>query len=269
MREQEGPPGGPTILLLHGWTVSADLNWWSVYDDLRTVGRVIAVDHRGHGRGLRSTERFSLEDAADDAAGVLQALGVRSAIVVGYSMGGPISLLLWQRHPHLVDGLVLEATALEWRASRRERWLWKTMAFVEAFFRSRRSASMVDRWLRVSTKAQPELAPYAGWFRGELSRGNPRDIADAGRALGDYDARPFARSVDVPTTVVVTTKDRLVRPRKQRALAKATSAATIELDGDHDVCWIEPAAFGRATADAVRGVLDRSRPVRLVADASS
>ena len=265
VREQDGPPGGPTILLLHGWTVSADLNWWSAYEALRDVGRVIAVDHRGHGRGIRSEETYTLEAAADDAAGLLRELGITSAIVCGYSMGGPISMLLWHRHPALVDGLVFEATALEWRATRRERWMWKWMAAVEWFFRSRTSSSMVERWLQRAIKQQPALGAHRAWFRAELGRGDARAIADAGRALGNYDARPIAGLVDVPAVVVVTTKDRLVRPRKQRALAAATSARTIELVGDHDVPWIQGPAFGTATREAVQSVLAALRPVRLVA----
>jgi 3-oxoadipate enol-lactonase len=265
VREQEGPAGGPTILLLHGWTVSADLNWWTAYESLRGVARVIAVDHRGHGRGIRSEETYTLEAAADDAAGLLRELGVSSAIACGYSMGGPISMLLWHRHPELVDGLVFEATALEWRASRRERWIWKWMAGVEWFFRSRTSSSMVERWLQRAIKEEPALREHRAWFRAELGRGDPRAIADAGRALGAYDARVIAGGVDVPTAVVVTTKDRLVRPRKQRALAKATSAHTIELVGDHDVPWMNGPAFGAATREAVQSVLAALRPVRLVA----
>jgi pimeloyl-ACP methyl ester carboxylesterase len=257
VREQEGPDDGPVIVLLHGWTVSADLNWWSVFESLTDVGRVIAVDHRGHGRGMRSEERFSLEAAADDVAGLLEVLGVRSAIVCGYSMGGPISMLLWHRHPALVDGLVFEATALEWRASRRERWIWKTMAAVEWFFRSSFSASAVDRVIEKGLQREPSLEGHRAWFKAELGRGDPRQIADAGRALGRYDARPFAHGVDVPVSVVVTTKDRLVRPRKQRALARATRAEVFELAGDHDVCWLQGDEFAKSTRDAVQSVIER------------
>lgn len=259
VREQEGPADGPTIVLLHGLTASADLNWWAAYQPLRDVGRVIAVDHRGHGRGIRSEQPFTLEDAADDVAGVLQVLGVQTAIAVGYSMGGPISMLLWRRHPQLVDGLVFEATALEWRAARRERWMWKGIGFVEYFFRSRFSSSMVDRWLREAVFVQPALAEHRAWFKGELRRGDAADIAHAGRALGEYDARPFAGDVDVPTAVLVTTKDRLVRPAKQRALAKATRAETLELVADHDAPFINGKEFGDATRDAVRWVADRTK----------
>src|SRR5436305_15176822 len=66
---------GPPVMLLHGWLASADLNWAGAYADLIDAGyRVLAIDHRGHGRGLRSMERFRLDDCAADAAGVLREL---------------------------------------------------------------------------------------------------------------------------------------------------------------------------------------------------
>jgi 3-oxoadipate enol-lactonase len=113
VRYQAGPPGAPTVLLLHGWMASADLNWLGTFPVLAGRYHVVAMDHRGHGRGIRSREPFSLEDCADDAAGLLRELGVRNAIVAGYSMGGPVALLLARRHPDRVRGLVLIATAAE------------------------------------------------------------------------------------------------------------------------------------------------------------
>jgi 3-oxoadipate enol-lactonase len=69
VRDSGRKPAGPAVLLLHGWTASADLNFFSIYASLAGSYRVIALDQRGHGRGLRSVEPFSLEDCADDAAG--------------------------------------------------------------------------------------------------------------------------------------------------------------------------------------------------------
>ncbi|MBA2626088.1 MAG: alpha/beta hydrolase, partial [Acidimicrobiia bacterium] len=86
VREAPGPKGAPTVLLLHGWTASADLNWWRVYPSVPSIGSLLAIDHRGHGRGIRSDEPFSLEAAADDAAALLEHLGAGPAIVCGYSM---------------------------------------------------------------------------------------------------------------------------------------------------------------------------------------
>src|SRR3954451_6697722 len=86
---------GPTVLLLHGWTFGADTNWFTMYGPLQHAGyRVVALDHRGHGRGLRSSDPFRLTDCAADAAGVVRELGAGPVVAVGYSMGGPIAQLL-------------------------------------------------------------------------------------------------------------------------------------------------------------------------------
>ena len=71
VREVPGPPGAPTVLLLHGWIASGGLNWFTTFEPLGEHFRVLAIDHRGHGRGIRSWRRFTLADCADDAADLL------------------------------------------------------------------------------------------------------------------------------------------------------------------------------------------------------
>src|SRR3954470_13108295 len=111
VREVAGPEGAPTVLLLHGLLASGGLNWFQAFAPMSEHFRVVALDHRGHARGLRTRSRFRLADCADDAAALIEALGTGPVIAVGYSMGGPIAQLLWKRHPELVAGLVLCATS--------------------------------------------------------------------------------------------------------------------------------------------------------------
>ena len=92
------------MVLLHGWIASGGLNWFTAFGPLSQRYRVIAPDLRGHGRGIRSRRRFRLADCADDVAALLDQLGAEPAIVVGYSMGGPVAQLLWRRHPERVAG---------------------------------------------------------------------------------------------------------------------------------------------------------------------
>jgi len=260
VRQMAGPPGGPTILLLHGWTLSADLNWFTAYDTVASLGRVIAIDQRGHGRGLRSEEPFTLEAAADDAASLLRHLAAEPAIVVGYSMGASVGLLQWQRHPATVAGLVLQSTGLQWRSSLRERALWLGMATVEHGLRFGTPPGLTARYLRSATDQNPALRPYVPWLRAEVRRGDPTAIAAAGRALSAFDARPFARDIDVPTAVVVAGHDRLIQPRKQRRLAEAIPGAeTVDLDAAHNAWMVRPDEVIQALDRAITSVVSRGR----------
>ena len=76
VREKSGPMVAPTLLLLHGWTATSDLNWFTCFDALSEHFRVVAMDMRGHGRGIRTKSSFKLEDCADDAAAVADVLGI-------------------------------------------------------------------------------------------------------------------------------------------------------------------------------------------------
>lgn len=233
--------GAPTILLVHGWTLCADLNWFALYAALARHGNVLAMDVRGHGRGLRSEQRFTLEAAADDASALLEHLGAGPAIVVGYSMGGSIGLLMWRRHPEVVAGLVLQSTALQWRSALHERVLWNSMAGVEYVLRFGVPHGLTERYLRSAAEQNPDLRPVLPWLKAEALRGNPSDLAAAGRGLSAFDARSYAPRIDVPTAVIVSRHDRLIRAERQRELADAIPGAKlIEIDVAHNGWLVEP-----------------------------
>jgi pimeloyl-ACP methyl ester carboxylesterase len=253
VRDSGGAAARPAVLLLHGWTASADINFFPVYACLAESYRVIALDLRGHGRGMRSVEPFSLEDCADDAAAVLDQLGAGRAIVVGYSMGGPVGLLLARRHPERVAALVMQATALEWQRAVRERAVWRLLPVLDLVLRFGAGAVFVDRVFRRAVEEAPELVGYRPWLAAEFRRAAARDLVTAGRALGRYDASPWAGQLNFPAAMLITTRDQLVRPAKQRALAEALGASVSEIDADHDV----PLAKGGEYATLTRLAVDK------------
>jgi 3-oxoadipate enol-lactonase len=220
---------GPPLLLLHGWMFSADLNWYTTYGPLAEAGyRVLAVDHRGHGRGIRSAEPFSLKYCADDAAALVAHLQIQPVLAVGYSMGGPIASLMARDHPQWVSGVVLGATAMDW-SGRRMRTFWRTMAAL----RLAMGLAPEGFWRRgLQAGGFPE-SPITTWTAAELSRGNSVDIAEAGRELGRFDSSAWIAGLDTPGAVIVTTQDTAVPPSKQRALAAAMSAPEFFVRGDH------------------------------------
>jgi pimeloyl-ACP methyl ester carboxylesterase len=101
-----GPRAGSPIVLIHCFTCGID--WWDgVMPALERKHRVIAVDLRGHDGAEKPGGGYSIEDQAELVAQALGHLGVRDAEVVGHSLGGPVSIALAERSPHLVDRLVL------------------------------------------------------------------------------------------------------------------------------------------------------------------
>ncbi len=245
-------PDAPTVLLLHGWTASADLQFLAAYDALAEVCSFVGVDHRGHGRGIRSFRPYELEEVADDAAAVCRALELPPVTAVGYSMGGPITLHLARRHPELVSGIVLQATALEWRATRRERMMWKLLPLFGSVIRAWWQPRALRRSVARMITDDSSFAPYRDWLAAETMRNDARVIVEAGRALSRYDARPWAGSLGIPAGVLVSTRDRLVKPAKQRVLAQTLDATVVDVPMDHLGAIEQPTDFAAATVELVR-----------------
>ncbi len=99
--------GKPPLLLLHGFLDGAAA-WLRTGRALEGEFDVVIPDARGHGRSERSGPHFGPDQLAEDAAGILGALGLAPAYVVGHSMGGGTGIRLADRHPELVRALIVE-----------------------------------------------------------------------------------------------------------------------------------------------------------------
>lgn len=234
LRDSGGPAGAPTVLLLHGWAVTADLNWFTAYPDLADRYRVLALDHRGHGRGIRPHDGIvRLTDCADDAVAVLDALGIERAVVAGYSMGGAIAQLAWRRHADRVAGLVLASTARHFQGGPiSDLWYRSYTPLAHLAHRANAPAeAMVRR--RVARRVRND--PRGEWMRTELERVSPAGLLSSMRSVGRFRSNRWIGDVDVPAAVIVTTKDRTVPTRNQRRLAAAVPGALhLEVAGPHD-----------------------------------
>lgn len=256
--DHAGPEGAPVLMLLHGLGATASLNWGRCYPALSEHFRVISLDHRGHGRGLR-TRRFRLEQCADDAAAAAEALGVKHFIPVGYSMGGPIASLTWRRHPEQVRGLVLCATARHFANrtfSRIARASLPAAAVALRLMPSLVHRQATQRMLQ--SIEHPELKEH---LRTELLGHDPATIVQATRAVVGFSSHDWIGDVNVPTAVVVTTRDELVPSSRQRKLADSIPGAEVfEVAGDHDACVASP-EFAPTLVRACLSVAQRAEPL--------
>jgi len=258
VRRLEGPPDAPTVLLLHGWSASADLNWFTCYEPLAEHYRVVALDHRGHGRGIRSRKTFKLEDCADDAVAVCDVLGIDQFIPVGYSMGGPVAQLIWQRHRQRTMGLVLCATAAYFATSREERLSFLGLSGLAAV--ARLTPIQARQWLTEQFYLQRKADQWEPWAIHEASRHDWRAVLEAGRAIGNFSSREWIKEVDVPTSTLITMRDRVVPVRRQVRLFEAIrDAEAFRVDGDHDAVVANAKQFVPTLLRACRSVVERAR----------
>ncbi len=241
VREVAGPPGAPTVLLLHGLVASGGLNWFQAFRPLSRHFNVVAPDLRGHGRGLRTRRRFRLADCADDVAAILEQLDTGPVIAVGYSMGGPVAQLLWKRHPDLVAGLVFVATSDRFVPVARERLLFVTaMSATAGTTRlgqalTKLPVGLIRQRVPEAVKARP--ASLRAWASAEMRRHDWRMVAEAAHAVGTFNSSRWIGGVDVPTAVLVTTEDRAVPPGDQmRLLVEIPHATLHRIDDGHTVC---------------------------------
>ncbi len=205
---------------------------------------------------------FTLEDAADDAAALVTALGLGPVVALGYSMGGPIAMLLAHRHPELVAGVVVQATAMSWRNTWKDRILWRVLPIVGSWLRSKGYRRYLNRAvpkvIGLRDGEEHPVRPYVPWLVSEMSRNDPFVMVEAGRALARYDARPWAASLRMPAASLVTAADHLVSPRRQWALAAALGAETRQLDADHLAALSHPSRYSELTIELIDDVRQRA-----------
>ena len=241
---------GQPVLLLHGWMFSADLNFWRNYGALERAGyRVLAIDHRGHGRGLRTHASFSLTECAADAAALLAQIGASPALVVGYSLGGPVAQAMARDHADAVAGMVLCATSAHWTDAR-QRLLWRGLALLRLGL----GLAPDFAWRRGLRLVGFPDSPVTTWTTSELTRGSAVDLAEAGRELSNWDSRGWLGDLDVPAAVIVMTRDAGVPPAHQYELAELLGAKVFEVRADHGAAVSSAKAFNAQLIRALAAV---------------
>jgi pimeloyl-ACP methyl ester carboxylesterase len=209
------------VVLVHGFAANARNNWeipgW--YEALAPKYRVIAMDCRGHGLSEKphDKEHYGTDTMAADVIRLLDHLGIRRSLLMGYSMGARISLEVIMKYPERIRAAVLGGigTGLGGMAEpgRRE-------GIVKAL---------------LAEKLEDVINPVARQFR-QFAEANRNDLnALAACMAGDRPAigRAELASIRVPVMVVIGTKDTLVGSADELAAAIA-GAQLVKLEGrDH------------------------------------
>lgn len=242
-------PTRPPVVMLHGWNVDAPLNFDSAFAPLARTGRVVMFDQHGHGAGPRTRDRFALDACAHDVVCILDVLDIDRAIVVGYSLGGAVAQVLGRRTPERCAGLVLAATADRYAEGRRERLQFSGLAASAQAFKRLPPKAQNAAFLQISAAA---CRRYPSWVLDTVRTADPVSLLEAGAALGRFDSSEWSHQIDVPSAVVITARDTVVPPGRQRRLATRMGTERVfEIDSDHDVPIRNDARFADTLVAAV------------------
>jgi 3-oxoadipate enol-lactonase len=232
---------GEPLLLIQGMS-GTHLAWGEPFvAGLERDFDVVAYDHRGIGRSDPQHDPFSIADLAEDAAGLLDALGWESAHVLGISMGGMVAQELALRHPGRVRTLALGCTYCGGPGS--------SLAPPETI--NKLSAGMMsgDRELAIRTGFEVNVS--AGFAAGEGAYDAFRAMAKAlpapvpvimlqMQAIAGHDTSARLPSLDVPTLVVHGDEDAMIPVENGRLIASLVPGARLEvLPGVGHMFWWE------------------------------
>lgn len=247
--ETDGPRDAPiTVVLAHGWTLDAR-TWGPVTRSLTggTPARVVRFDHRGHGRSAAvDPSTMTLEQLADDMAAVIAAAAPLGPLVLGgHSMGGMTIMALAERHPQILErvaGVAFVATASGGLAGHSMGLPPRAAA---AFQAAERRMYATPGWATRRSLGSPRLlGPGLRWLLlgacpgPEAARITIESVA-ACRPLTVSGFRPTLEAherdavlpafAQIPTVVLVGSKDRLTPVRLSRRILSALPSAALSV----------------------------------------
>ncbi|MBK9713237.1 MAG: alpha/beta fold hydrolase [Kouleothrix sp.] len=239
---------GLPMLLVHAFPLSSAM-WVRQIAGLGPRCRVIAPDLRGFGETARGSGADSLDQMADDLAGLLDHLKIERATVAGLSMGGYITFALWRRHRERIAGLILADTRADADTEEGRQTREQNARLVE----SQGAGALADQLL------PKMLAPFATTPVRDEARAliviNDRaGLAAALRAMAARpDSTPLLSTIDVPTLIVYGCEDAITPPSVSRTLHDAIAGSRLaEIPGAGHLSNLEnPEAFNAAVEEFI------------------
>jgi 3-oxoadipate enol-lactonase len=241
---------GEPLLLIQGMSAT-HLAWGEPFLDGLAGFDVVAYDHRGIGRSAPVTEPFSIVELADDALGLLDALGWASAHVMGISMGGMVAQELALRHPERVRTLTLGCTYCGGAGS-----ALAPQATIE-----RLSAAMMSGDRERAIRTAFEVNVSAGFAAGDGAYATFRTMAKAlpapapvimlqMQAIAAHDTSARLPGLALPSLVLHGDEDAMLPVANGRLIASLIGGARLELFEavGHMLWWERP----ERTAELVR-----------------
>ena len=248
---------GRPIVLLHAFPLNADM-WRPQLARVPSGWRMVAPDLLGFGLSPRpfGSSPPTLDEAAGEVDGLMYALDIRTAVIVGLSMGGYVAFALFRRAPHRFTGMILadtkaQADTQEGRDGRR-----KMIELAENTGARGVADQMLPKLLGTTTRqSRPEIADGV---RVMIEAAPVAAIADASRAMmGRPDSTADLAAVRCPVLVIVGEEDGITPPADAAAIARAIAGSRlVVLPAAGHLSSLEvPDAFSDALSEFLRSEL--------------
>jgi 3-oxoadipate enol-lactonase len=199
--ELVGPEAAPVVAFAH--SIGATMAMWDAQvAALSGRYRCLRYDTRGHGGSEVVATPATVDDLADDLAGLLDALGIQKAHVVGLSLGGMTGQAFALRHPERLRRLALLATSAEMDKAA---WRQRIETVMSEGYAPFIDGIMVPRWFTLGfAAAHPEV--IAG-FRARMMANDPRGYAACANVIATLDLLPRISGITAPTMIIVGAED--------------------------------------------------------------
>lgn len=184
---REGMVQPPTLVLLHGFTGSTTN--WAHYQPLFAADyRTIVVDLLGHGQTEAPTDpdRYTMEQSANDLAGLLTTIAPGPVNLLGYSMGGRLALYFAVHYPYLVQSLILESASPGLADEEARQARIHSDEQLAADLEAQGIAVFVERWenLPLFATQQTLTSTVQDQLRAQRLRNRPLGLANSLRGMG-------------------------------------------------------------------------------------
>ncbi len=253
--EDTGGNGIP-LVLVHGFPLDRTL-WSAQINALSEVARVIAPDLRGFGESQMPGGAVTMETYADDVRALLDALGIKSTVMAGLSMGGYITLAFYRQFAARVRGLILANTkagadSAEGKKAREDNAALAREQGVAAV-----AEKMFPKMLAPQTLAERPVV--AGAVRAMMSRQSVAAVVAALMAMRDRpDSTPLLGEISVPTLIITGADDNLIPPKESELMRDALrvpGAQLIVIPGAAHLSNIDqPDAFNQAVREFLKTI---------------
>jgi 3-oxoadipate enol-lactonase len=239
---------GQPVLLMHPLALSAEL--WRPLVESQPDLRFIGLDAPGHGQTPWDGRPFTVEDMADDAAAVMDALDLPFAAVVGLSMGGTTAVVLAGTRPDRVSSLALVDTTACYGEDRVSEWESRAQR-ASTVPRSEQLKFQVDRWFSPSAvERDPASVDRVCEIFAATDSGAH---AAACRALGGADATGLLAAITAPTLVVVGSDDYATPPSMARDLHAGIDGSRLEeLEGSRHLSVLDDPRSWQLVTEHIR-----------------